>query len=332
MKFDKFDDFQLQEPSYINDILTNIEYPIGWRMRALFHAKNLGQFDAVNLVCAALAKHGKDEVLFRHEACYVLGQLGPTLKDYTVVLKALEAILADEEEDPVTRHEAAEGLGNFGAERAISILKEYSNTEIRVLKETVDLALAEQQRKLLESDECGNTEEQKRFLSYDPSKPFPGKTMKDAKELESMLLNKSSDMTSRYRAMMTLRDLSMEPDSKAAEDALIKSFNDTRDESPLFLHEVAFVVGQMASPNCAECLIKVTDDDSLHGMIRHEAAISLGYIATRIETEMKGAEGQKILKDVIGCLKKNSQDCAPIVRDSCLAALFNYQKDNESSI
>jgi len=331
MNFDKFDDFQLRNPSYINEILTNISFPIGWRMRALFHAKSLGHSDAVNLLQAALSKHAKDEVLFRHEACYVLGQIGPTIENHTAVMETLETILADPEEDPVTRHEAAEGLGNFGAERSLAILKRFSGTDIRVLKETVDLAIAEQQRKLIESDDTENTPEQNRFLSYDPSKSYPGKSIKDIPELEKTLLDKSADMVQRYRSMMTLRDLSMEPGSKGAENALISCFIDPVNDSPLFLHEVAFVVGQMASPHCSECLIQVTNNDKLHGMIRHEAAISLGYIATRIQTELR-EDGDQILKNVLECLKKNSEDPLTIVKDSCLTALFNYEMDHETSV
>jgi HEAT repeat protein len=53
-------------------------------------------------------------VLFRHECCYLLGQIGADSKDVggvkTPVFLALLRVLEDEREDEVTRHEAAEGI------------------------------------------------------------------------------------------------------------------------------------------------------------------------------------------------------------------------------
>ena len=53
-------------------------------------------------------------VLFRHECCYLLGQIGADSTDTEAVKKpvflALLTVLEDEREDEVTRHEAAEGI------------------------------------------------------------------------------------------------------------------------------------------------------------------------------------------------------------------------------
>ena len=53
-------------------------------------------------------------VLFRHECCYLLGQIGADSRDVadvkTPVFLALLRVLEDEREDEVTRHEAAEGI------------------------------------------------------------------------------------------------------------------------------------------------------------------------------------------------------------------------------
>lgn len=53
-------------------------------------------------------------VLFRHECCYLLGQIGADSSDVDAVKKpvflALLSVLEDEREDEVTRHEAAEGI------------------------------------------------------------------------------------------------------------------------------------------------------------------------------------------------------------------------------
>merc|ERR1712113_737484 len=86
--------------------------PIGRRIRGLFQAKSLGEAGAEEII-QSLQKHPiKDQSLFRHEACYTLGQLGPESQNWRPIFDALTAILADERECEVTRHEAAEGLGN----------------------------------------------------------------------------------------------------------------------------------------------------------------------------------------------------------------------------
>ena len=53
-------------------------------------------------------------MLFRHECCYLLGQIGADSPEMEAVKKpvflALLRVLEDEREDEVTRHEAAEGI------------------------------------------------------------------------------------------------------------------------------------------------------------------------------------------------------------------------------
>ena len=55
-------------------------------------------------------------MLFRHECCYVVGQLGASLESADCEAKCLcvgilKRVLTDDTEDEVTRHEAAEGIG-----------------------------------------------------------------------------------------------------------------------------------------------------------------------------------------------------------------------------
>jgi hypothetical protein len=52
-------------------------------------------------------------LLFRHECCYLIGQLGADTDDIGLKQRAFDAlltVLTDESEDEVTRHEAAEGI------------------------------------------------------------------------------------------------------------------------------------------------------------------------------------------------------------------------------
>ena len=79
-------------------------------VEALIHS--LAAFPpAPSVSCADLRS---SSVLFRHECCYLLGQIGADSKDVENVKKpvflALLRVLEDEREDEVTRHEAAEGI------------------------------------------------------------------------------------------------------------------------------------------------------------------------------------------------------------------------------
>ena len=63
-------------------------------------------------------------------------------------------------------------------------------------------------------------------------------------------------------------------------EALCVGFQDQ--DSALFRHEVAFVLGQVgpAAAGAEAALTKVVEDDKEHPMVRHEAVEALGAIDT----------------------------------------------------
>jgi deoxyhypusine monooxygenase len=107
--------------------------------------------------------------------------------------------------------------------------------------------------------------------------------------------------------MFGLRNRSSALDDKAATMALCDGF--FTDDGALFKHEVAFVLGQLQKPETADILEKVLRDQSMHCMVRHEAAEALGSISNSLE----------LLEEF-----KNDKD--EVVKDSCIVAIdmHNY--------
>lgn len=78
-----------------------------------------------------------------------------------------------------------------------------------------------------------------------------------------MLTDQSLPLFERYKAMFSLRNNA----SKAAALALCAGFSDP---SPLFRHEVAYVLGQLQHPASMNALKERVQDASEHEMVRHE--------------------------------------------------------------
>merc|ERR1719427_2633422 len=104
----------------------------------------------------------------------------------------------------------------------------------------------------------------------------------------------------RYRAMFSLRNRGDEASILALAEGLLCS-------SALFRHEVAFVLGQAASPLAKEQLLERLRDEQENAMVRHEFAEALGDIpGVDIKTEMENYLDPSV---------------DPVVRESCVIAL-----------
>lgn len=131
--------------------------PLPVRFRALFSLKHLATQSpddaaktdaAIDAIAAAFAS---PSALLKHELAYCLGQ---TRNLYAV--PPLRQCLADLEEDPMCRHEAAEALGAIGHDSNLDILREYRDRkgENVAVKETCEIAI--------DRIEWENSEERKR--------------------------------------------------------------------------------------------------------------------------------------------------------------------------
>ncbi|EPS93382.1 hypothetical protein FOMPIDRAFT_1026567 [Fomitopsis schrenkii] len=288
--------------------------PLHNRFRALFTLKSLKSEEAIRVISKGFSD---DSALLKHELAYCLGQI-----KNTAALPTLEAVLANEAEDPMVRHEAAEAMGAISAPSSIPFLKRYLNDSNRSVRETCEIALAK--------IEWDNSEEGKKhrstvapsseqsYTSIDPAPPSsnllsgkaaPEDTSNEAiAALKYTLLDASRPLFERYRAMFALRNIG----TPAAVDALAAGFTD---DSALFKHEIAFVFGQLLSAHAVPSLVKVLQDSSESDMVRHEAAEALGGIAT---------------PEVLPYLREWSkrEDSPRVVKESCIVAIDMWEYEN----
>ena len=138
---------------------------------------------------------------------------------------------------------------------------------------------------------------------YDSVDPAPAARVIAASEvpaLAAQLVDGALPLFDRYKAMFSLRNAG----SRAAVLALCEGF---RDPSPLFRHEVAYVLGQLQHKASIPALVERTRDGAEHEMVRHEAAEALGAIGT--------GECVEVLEAFTG------PECPTMLRESCVVAM-----------
>ena len=94
--------------------------------------------------------------------------------------------------------------------------------------------------------------------------------MSELKVLEEQLLSADSDITKKYRALFTLRNIATPEATLVLEKCLLDRENDEGDRSALLKHEVAYALGQIGLASSLHTLEKVLSDTSVHSMVRHE--------------------------------------------------------------
>jgi deoxyhypusine monooxygenase len=219
---------------------------------AAFHLRTMGTPEAVDAVAAALLQR-EDGALMRHELAYILGQMGNRK-----ACPILSTIVEDEDDDVLVRHESAEALGALGDVTSIDVLQKYVNHKAPEIAETcqiaIDLIKWQEQKAANE-----NIEKNHYYLSHDPAPPMAEK--QPIADLQSALMDRSASLFHRYRAMFSLRNAN----NDEAALALLTGFED---ESALFRHEIAFVLGQMQRPVTVDGLSNVLRNTSEHRMVR----------------------------------------------------------------
>lgn len=137
------------------------------------------------------------------------------------------------------------------------------------------------------------------FASVDPAPATKKPKREEVPDIQRTLMDASLPLFERYRAMFALRN-------NRGKTAVLALCTGLKDESPLFRHEVAYVLGQLAHPASAPALMEAVADAGEHEMVRHEAAEALGAIGTEeCCTFLKGYEG----------------DATVMLRESCVVAL-----------
>lgn len=126
----------------LRESLCSEDSPLPVRFRALFSLKHLAcqpqDANAEAAMDAIGAAFASPSALLKHEVAYCLGQ---TRNLY--VVPALRKCLADLDEDPMVRHEAAEALGALGHDSNLAVLREYRDRkgENISVKETCEIAI-----------------------------------------------------------------------------------------------------------------------------------------------------------------------------------------------
>ena len=273
--------------------------PIDHRYQALFFTRTTSPSPAEQVSLLVSALEVETSVLLRHEICYLMGQSGDP-----AAIPFLRSILHNEDEDEVTRHEAAEALAALKAPDLLPDLQKYEGlaSAVPLLADTCVLALEGMRRKN-DARTCGCQSGEKieggRFITKDPAQGDPNASVEDAPRLEAKLLDQSEGLFDRYEAMFTLRDLGC---AASLARALAADAS-----SACLRHELAFVLAQLEDEATAPTLIAALANTSEHGVVRHEAAIALSAMGGNPEAKP--------------ALLRGLQDPDPMVHESCAASL-----------
>ncbi|KAI1143038.1 deoxyhypusine hydroxylase [Hypoxylon sp. FL0543] len=291
--------------------------PLPVRFRALFSLKHLARHETGDQALAAIdaiaAAFKSPSALLKHELAYCLGQSANL-----AAVPHLQKVLADLQEDPMCRHEAAEALGALGDAGNLEILRKFRDREGEdvVIKETCEIAI---DRIEWENSEQRKAEKlhQSDFASVDPAPPMPD-SEQTVEQLEKTLMDTNLPLFLRYRAMFALRDLASPPDLPTAVPAVHALAKGFADSSALFRHEIAFVFGQLSHPASIPALTSALSNLQEASMVRHEAAEALGSLG-----EEEGVEE---------ILKRFLHDEEKVVRESVIVALdmADFEQSNQA--
>ena len=276
--------------SDLKQTLLTREEPISKRIRTVFYLRSEKTQEAAEVLEAAI---GDPSDLLKHELCYALGQMG--LKSSVPFLCA---VVRDQAQATIVRHEAAEALGAIGDAQGRAALEEFQSCEIRELGETCHLAL-----KRMEWLQTGEHIPSPDFtVAIDPAPAFPPGMSLD--EVTRIYNDPDADLFLRYRALFTLRNICTPESLLILAQGLVQP-----NFSPLFKHEIAFVLGELSekAESTAKLLEAAVEDRGNHCMVRHEASEALSEVRQSAETA--------------DFLRRYLADESDVVRESCEVAL-----------
>jgi len=266
------------------------------RFRALFTLRHLGGQKSIDWI----AKNFDDpSALLKHELAYCLGQMGDSY-----AAPVLRGVLEDGKQEPMVRHEAGEALGAIGQKDDVSLLEKYTKDQFPEVAETCQLAI---HRINWFHEEGKNDHQSNPYFSTDPTPPLSEESVST---LKAILLDLKQPLWKRYQAMFSLRNIATDEAVLAIADGL------KCEDSALFRHEIAFVLGQLQSPLTVSQLTSRLALLEENCMVRHECAEALGAIAT---------------EECRHTLEKYMGDSERVVRESCEVALdmCDYENSEE---
>lgn len=240
-------------------------------------------------------------VLLRHEVAYALGQM--QRRD---AVPFLAGLLRDSDENPITRHEAAEALAAIEAPESIAILEMHAADTASEVSETCQLALRQLQYKI-EKGQCGCERRPQEALQQERlaaaaqaaasaataagTEPPPG-TAATGSQGTNETLGAAAEAVCDWRpgsdaeqepSAPSYTYVSPAPAAKAAPVATLRTqLLDTR--LPLFeryralfaLRDATHKEGERALQPLCEVLSRVAEQDS--ALLKHEVAFVLGQL------------------------------------------------------
>lgn len=288
--------------------LLNPNNSIRQRMDALFKLRTIGNLDAVKVLEEALISEPSSDLL-RHEVCYCFGQMTDSEENKKEINDFLykEIFENPKKYTPIVLHEAAEALGNINSENNLKLLEKFLNYEEEVIKETCEISV--ENINWMKSTNEGETEGLKKidlvYRTNDPAPPFNFKNnplYSDIQNIRKIMHDEKESLYNRYRALFTLREFN----NDEAVSILCECFDKVYKFSPLFKHEVSFILGQMCqqAKSALKQLEIVLQDESEDPIVRHETALTLGEIT-----------------ECTDLLNKYTQHENQLIRESCEIAL-----------
>lgn len=108
------------------------------KYRALYLLRDNADKESILLLAKLIGKNlwSKTNNLFRHEVCFVLGQLGEKAVD---AVPQLKVTALDQEENEIVRHESLSAYSSISDDS--EFLKQFVHDESRIVRESAIVAL-----------------------------------------------------------------------------------------------------------------------------------------------------------------------------------------------
>lgn len=257
-----------EESERVGLLLNDPERQLAERFRALFTLRNVTGPQAVFWISQPLIND--TSALLKHECAFCLGQMQDPLANDVLV-----QVLKNKEEHPMVRHEAGEALGAIGSQESLEVLKEYSTDQVIEVAQTCQLAV--KRIELAMSSKNGKLDDgDNPYMSVDPTPPADPQL--SLTQLRDLLIRDDSTLFDKYKAMFALRNNGSSDAVRILGEGLSKYKDDQL--NALLKHEIAYVLGQIQSPESVPYLQELLAEKQENEMVRHECAEALGSIAS----------------------------------------------------
>jgi deoxyhypusine monooxygenase len=295
------------------------------------------------------------DALFRHEVAFALGQMRAKEATQTLI-----AVLKNQNEHGMTRHECAEALGAIADETSLEVLREMrEDAKHREVRETASLALRRVEHVVGNSSSSGSSnvattttgalvgskkestavvvvdEEGDGGGGYATYSVDPVPAMDESVETETLadiILDDAADIWDRYAAMFALRNRAQKTfglTKKTKENeqlvqlcssTLGKTLRSETVQSALLKHEICYVLGQLRDDDDNEIARKALFE-CLEDPNEH--AMVRHEAAEAIGS--RGGEGaEAILRKYLACEDR-------VVSESCEVALDMLRENEEGT-